>query len=195
MPDVYIDSSDWDAQAEEMAAALGGLRNRGVQRALERTVRKTGKWVGHQVAKQAAQSAGLALRRFKQMRVNVRINREDAQIAVWIGANPWPVNRQGRVEWTRKMRGARAGRKTYRGTFAYRGTNPKNPIVLMRQEAAQPSGTVQVHKGAELAKVAKPIAPEVEEAVRRIERRAAQRFRTVLRQELNYEMAKRFPDK
>lgn len=176
-----IDGRDWDRQTEKMAQILGGVRSRAFERAANRAVRKAARWLRTQLARAVAQDAGIPVTRFRQMRVSLRYDREDWSANLWLGLNPIPAHRTGKVKWTRRMRGARAGRRQFRGSFAW-GPNPDKPVIFRRQGQARTP----------IEKVTVPVDEAAEEHARRLERRALQRFQTVLRQELNYEMAKRF---
>lgn len=179
--ELHLNARDWDQQTDKMVQALGGPDSAYFERAANRAVRKTGRWLRTQVARAVAKDVSISVRMFRQMRVSLRYNRREWTASLWLGTNPFPAHRTGKVKWTRRMRGARAGRRQFPGTFAW-GPNPEKPVIFRREGDAR----------LPIEKVTVPVDESAQEHARRIERRAHQRFRTVLAQELNYEMAKRF---
>jgi len=180
--DLHIDAQDWDRQADKMIQALGGPNSRYFERAANRAIRKTGRWLRTQVARAVAKDAGIPVTRFRKMRVSLRYDRQQWSASLWVGTNPFPAWRAGKVKWTRRMRGARAGRKQFPGSFSWKPYGGKAPI--FRRKTAASDSDVEV--------VTVELDAAAEEHARRIERRALSRFRVVLQQELNYEMSKRF---
>lgn len=176
---VEIDGTDWDRETESMAQSLAAFRRRGVERAVNRALRKTGRWLRTQLARAVAQDARIPVSRFRRMRVSLRFRNADWQASLWLGTNPLAAHKLGKVRWTRRMRGARVGRRQFPGAFAW-GPNPDRPRVFKRRSSSRlPIKVVTVS-----------IDEAAQENARRLERRAMQRFRTVLRQELRYELAK-----
>lgn len=171
-------SADWTEHSRKQVEALGGVTSRAVDRAARRAAKKTARWLRARIARAVAGELGGSVRRLQQMRIVASQDRQTGESRIWIGTRDVPVHRMGRVKWTRRMRGARVGRKQYPGTFApweggpvFRRTGAAR-LPIERMETA-------IHKIAE-------------ENVRRLEARARRRFAQLLEQELNYEMSKAY---
>jgi len=176
MISVTIDATDWDQVADDMITALGGEDAKPVRRAITRALRKTARWVNARIARSVAQAANIPQKAVRA-RLSVRVGKEEAM--VWLGTNPIPAHRLGTVRWSRRMRGARAGRRLFPGSFAW-GPNPDKPLVWHRTGKSR----------LPIEKETVEIDPVAQEQARRLRMQALKRLREVLRQELNYELLK-----
>lgn len=180
MATVTIDALDWDDRTQVIFDALGGnpKRARILKTATRRSITKTVRYVRRQITRVAAAELGVAQKRFDKARVRVRTIEGDLwEARIWVGTDPYPAHRLGKVRWTPRMQGARAGRHLFPGTFAHRA--PQGPIFRRVGRERLPIEVETV---------------EVDEAMRanliRIEREALRRYRTILAQEMNFELQK-----
>lgn len=172
-----IDATDWDEKTERLIHALGGESGKPVAAAVRRTLRKTTQWLQRQVTRIAATEIGVTQNKFKKARVSVSIGKGSTWTAsIWVGTDPWPAHRLGKVKWTRKMAGARAGRRTFPGTFAHRDGGH----IFKRSGAAR----------LPIEKEALEIDNAMRQNIRRLEVGALSRYRDTLASELNYEFQK-----
>ena len=172
-----IDATDWDEKTERMIHALGGEAGKPVSNAVRRALRKAAQWLQRQVTRVAATEIGVTQSKFKKARVSVSIGKGSAWTArIWVGTDPWAAHRLGAVKWTRKMAGARAGRRLFPGTFVPRQGGP-----IFKRSGA---GRLPIEKETV------EIDAAMQQNIRRLETSALSRFRQLLAQELNYELQK-----
>jgi hypothetical protein len=174
---IVIDTRTFEAEAKRACAALSPHAFR---RAGDRAIRKTLTVVEREVKRIGAKRLGITQKAFGAARVTVRRPREGEDSAmVWVGTNPYPVHRLGRVIWRRRAEGARVGRRRYPGAFAW-GKNANRPLVWRRagrQRLPIEVVTEEIHAG-------------IDADIKRIEVAAVMRYRRLLAQELNYELQK-----
>lgn len=149
------------------------------ERAMKRALRKLSTWLRRQVLRAASQASGIPQKFFKQsMRYHTAVVREGGSpvgVQVWVGTNPIPAHRLGAVRWTRRMQGARVGRRSYPGSWSW-GYGKTGRAVMRRRGAGKlPIDRVDEH-----------VHDPVVAALRAIETEARRRFERLLVQELNY---------
>lgn len=149
------------------------------RRAMLRALRKLSTWSRRRVLQAASQATGIPQRWFvRSMRFQATVRREHGTpvaVQLWIGTRPIKVHRLGAVRWTRRMQGARVGRRSYPGSWSW-GRGKTGPAVMERSgEARLPINVIKddIHWPV-LARL-QSIEPELQA-----------RFETLLRQELNY---------
>lgn len=172
-----IDALDWDNQSDALIESLGGFGTKATKTAVRHAVTKTAKWMRRQIAKLAADDIGIAQKTFDKSRVRIRMKEGELwEALIWVGTNPFPAHHLGKVRWNRRMKGARAGRRQFEGSFSW---GEGRPIFERSTAARLPIDRVDV---------------DVHESMRaniiRLEGRALSRYRTLLYQELNYQLLK-----
>jgi hypothetical protein len=189
-----IDATDWDERADALIAGLGGEGAPIVRRVIERAMRKTATWLRNQIARTVAPGIKMPVKMFREMRVAVYINKEDHEAKVWIGANPIEARRFGPVQWSRGMHGARAGRRSFDGTFAANPPTQKHTSFIWRRSGEAPRIAT---KGRYAGRLREPLVEEVadidavvRENAARLEARALTHFRDTLAHELDFEISK-----
>jgi len=161
-------------------AALGGSRESGaIKKAARRAISKTTRWVRRRLAQLAASELGLSQSALAKARIRIYKRKSVMESGVWAGANDLAAHRFGSVRWTKRMAGARAGRRMFEGSFAVKS----GPM----------AGKIYRRKGRDrfpLAVEKAEISPDMFSAMRQIERQGQARYKKVLLQELNYEWQK-----
>ncbi|MFO7670138.1 MAG: hypothetical protein R6W31_10805, partial [Bacteroidales bacterium] len=100
----------------------------------------------------------------------------------WIGTNPVPVHRLGAVTWTRRMQGARVGRRSYPRTWSW-PAGPTKGLVMERIGTFGRNGNPRLER---IDRVDLPIHEAVSEALDAARPAIMARFETLLSQEINY---------
>lgn len=190
---ITIDALDWDARIQELAQVLGGGASaKPIRKATNRAAKKTTQWLRRQIARIASQHLGIQQKLFADARIKVRIdNGKDAlgEAVVWIGTEPMDAHQLGTVRWTRRQRGAKAGRKLFPGSFAHDSEGP----IFRRSDEPKRTMRKGRYKGKKRQPIEKEqieIDPVISENVLRMERRAGERYLALLAQEMNYELSK-----
>jgi len=140
---------DADRALRDAQSALADVPAR-VERARVRALRKLQAWVQRQVLRAAAEAAEVPQKTLKAL-VRYRTTRTEEGIDIWIGTNPIKAHHLGRVVWTRRMAGARAGRRLFPGTFAWADPrrDPNDPVIYYRTTSARlpiAVETVSIHR-------------------------------------------------
>ncbi|SFD67948.1 hypothetical protein SAMN05660831_02092 [Thiohalospira halophila DSM 15071] len=171
--------ADWTERSRKQVEALGGQSSRAVEAAAARAASKTARWLRGQISRSVAKEFNVSSRAIGKNRIVTSQDRKRGEAKLWIGTIDVPVHHLGRVEWSRRMRGARVGRRQFRGSFAPWGDG--YPVFRRSSKKRLPINveTISIHEAAQ-------------ETVDRLTARASRRFGVLLQQELNYEMAKAF---
>lgn len=173
--DITVDALDISANAETLIETLiDGRSDAPVNRAVNRAIRKTGQWLRRQVTRLAAIELKVSQRTFDKARVRFWLDRKNLEGTLWVGTNPFPAHRLGTVRWNRRMKGARAGRRSFPGTFAPR---QDGPVFRRTGKARLPIEVVSLD-----------IDEQLQEQFKRLEARGLRRYRAILEQELTYEL-------
>jgi len=147
----------------------------GIERAKQRALRKLMTWIRRAVLKEAAKAAGVTQ---KTMRATLRYRatRSGGGIHIWIGTNPLEAQYLGAVRWTRRMRGARAGRRLFPGSWSW-GKGSATGSAIMRRESkdSYPIEPVKVE-----------IHDAIDARLEQMEDEIGERFDRTLAHEINY---------
>lgn len=148
-----------------------------VEKAQRRAMRKLMTWLKRAVLRAAAKAAGTTQ---KVMRKNLRydpvLSKDRKGISIWVGTNPLKAHRLGVVRWTRRMKGARAGRRLFEGAWSW-GPGSKTGRAIMERLGDERLPievvTVEIHDA-------------VDRAIRQLLPEINSRFETIMLQELNF---------
>lgn len=151
------------------------LAPRGIERARAKALRKLGQWVVKQALKEASAATGIPQKVYRQV-ARYYDTRDSDGIRIWIGTDPIKVHHLGTVRWTRRMQGARAGRKSYPGTWSWGPGSKTGPAVMRRTGA----GRLPIE----------PVAEEIHQAVQARMRA----FEPELQQRFQFEMTRAIRD-
>lgn len=164
-----------DAQAgfTSVAAAFGRLPAK-TELAQRRALKKLATWLKRQVLRAASQAAGIPQKWFESaMRYYVTVTPDG--LSVWTGTDPVKAHRLGKVRWTKRMAGARAGRRPYPGTWSW-GRGKTGPAIMQRLGSRR----------LPIATVIEPIHDPILARLQGLQAEATARFERILTQELNY---------
>jgi hypothetical protein len=152
-----------------------------IARAQARAARKLETYARRQVLQAASKASGatqktlLTLVRFRATRVG------DMGLSIWVGTNPLKLHHLGVVSWTQRTakgrytKGAKVGRRTYPGTWSW-GRGKTGPAVMERlTDERLPIDVVRVDIHDAIKTKLDALVPVI-----------AQRYQTLLEQELNY---------
>jgi len=147
--------------------------------AVKRAIRKVSRWLAVQSKKSTAQTLRITQKSIKT-RFNLDVKGDKAYL--WIGLQPLDVERFGKPRQTKQ--GVSVKEHFLRGAFVS-NVYGKTHVWRRLSSKHQPN-----HKGKgrfPLVKQTIEIAPQVLEAVNKIESQLNERYQTILQQELNYE--------
>lgn len=163
----------------ERVAATFGRMPKASERAMTRALKKLSTWLKRQVLRVASAASSIPQKWFqKAVRYHVAMEPKSGTptgLSVWIGTNPIKAHRLGTVRWNKQMKGARAGRRSYPGMWSW-GRGKTGPAIMFRMGDARLPIDVETVKIHEL----------VLGRLQAIQGEAANRFETLLTQELNY---------
>ena len=145
-----------------------------VDRARKRALRKLSTWVQRQILREAASAAGVTQKLMRTL-VRYRATRTDDQLSIWIGTNPLKAHHLGTVRWTRRMAGARVGRRLFAGSWSWPDGKTGGLVMERSSDARLPIDVVTI-----------PIHDAVLRRIEQIKPDVDRRFQTLLMQELNY---------
>jgi hypothetical protein len=169
---------DTKGSLNRVAAAIGRLPQAS-ERAMSRALRKLSTWLKRQALRAASQAAEIPQKFFERaLRYHVAIEKDGATpvgLSVWIGTNPVKAHRLGVVRWTRRMQGARVGKRSYPGSWSW-GRGKTGPAVMFRH------GDKRLPLGVETEEPHDPVLARL----RGLQDEAGRRFDRLLTQELNY---------
>ena len=159
---------------ERVSAELGAMPKR-IDLARKRALRKLMTWLKRQVLREASRAAGVSQKTMRAA-LRYRATRNEAGINIWIGTNPLKAHYLGAVRWTRRMKGARAGRRLFPGSWHW-GPGSKTGKAVMQRV------------GADRLPI-EPAEVEIHEAISQrlagMQDEIAERFERLMLQELNY---------
>lgn len=162
-------------------AILGAIPAK-VAKAERRAMRALSKWVERQVLRAAAQELGVTQKALKAA-ARIKSKSTDQIVKVWIGTNPVKAHFLGTVRWTRRMIGARAGKRQFPGSWSW-GEGSKTGKTIMRR-----TGQFVQTGARRRERIAAVTVPVHDAMARRLDNMApeiAERFDTLYRQQLNY---------
>jgi hypothetical protein len=179
-PGIRLDLDPGDTLARTLATLDQFPTN--LQRAQARAMKRLLTWVQREILRELSAVTGATQNRLKAL-VRYRaspVPGRDA-IEVWIGTNPIKVHHLGAVTWRRRMTGARVGRKTYPGTWAW--TKPKKTAPAVMRRTGTWRGKVET-----IEPVTEPIHDAVTRRVEAIQPRLADQLErymlTALREQI-----------
>lgn len=156
-----------------------------ITRARRAALRKTAVFAQKTVGQSIRDAVGLPISAFKKLnRFAIRFMGNDG-MRVWTGTNPVPAHNFGTVKWNRRMVGARAGKKSFAGSFAW--NRPQGTLIMQRTGAFGRRGNPRLER---IAVVRVPIHDAVTVAMRSAQPAVVERYQTLLMQQLNYELFK-----
>lgn len=170
--DIRIDTQ---GTLERVRAELQAMP-RGMERARKRAATKTRTWVRRQVLRAVSQSIGVPQKTISGLKRFAAVTDTAGGVRIWIGTNPLKAHHLGAVRWTRRMAGARAGRRSFPGSWSW-GPGSRTGTAIMRRTGA---GRLPVEV------VTVPIHETVLARILGMEPEIGERYSTLLRQELNY---------
>lgn len=152
-----------------------------IQAARRRAFGKLATWVRRQVARAVSQEANIPQKVFlASKRTATHIAADGGELVVWVGTRDLPAHRIGTVRWTRRMTGARAGRRLFPGTWSW-GPGSKTGSAIFRRLGPERTPiareTIPIHAAAQRG--LDNALPEI-----------SARFLRLLRAELRYELLK-----
>lgn len=165
---------DYDEAVKQAKAALGSLPQ-AMERARKRALRKLMTWLQRQVLREAAAAADVTQRSLRAA-LRYRASLVDDGIDIWIGTNPIAAHHLGTVRWTRRMKGARVGRRSFAGTWSW-GPGSRTGSAVMRRTGQErmPIERVDVE-----------IHDAIERRVLGMGQEISERFERLVIQEMNY---------
>lgn len=162
-----------DESLARVAQTFGRLPE-AVDRAKTRALRRLATWIKRRILQAVSAASGIAQKWFSQsMRYRVTLSRDG--LTAWVGTNPVKAHRLGVVRWTRRMSGARVGKRLFPGSWSW-GRGKTQSAVMRRTGASRlpiAVETVEIH-------------PAILARLEQLQDEARERFETLLRQQLNY---------
>lgn len=167
-------------------------------KASERAMKKTIRWLSGRVARELAQQLGIPQKYLKRRLLVRTAGKGSDQVHIlWLGAMPLAAEQAGKARQTRK--GVTVGKRKFDGAF-YRAVYNADENVYIR--TARNQGYTTLSPG-QRKPANRKLAPEyagrfpiqrlgveieaiAAEIFRRLDRRAMDRFNTLIEQELNY---------
>jgi hypothetical protein len=146
-----------------------------LDKAQKRAYRKLSTWLKRQVIKEVASAAGVTQKVIKST-LRYWLRQTDAGIKVWIGTNPIAAHHLGTVRWTRKMSGARVGRRLFPDAWSWGPGSKTKTAVMIRSGASRlpiEVETLEIHQA--VSRRIDALEPEI-----------GARFTKLMQQEINY---------
>jgi len=171
-------SVDTQGGLARVASAIGRMPQ-AAERAMTRALNKLSTWLKRRALQAASEASAIPQKFFvRAVRYHIKIQKQGSQVtglALWLGTNPIKVHRLGVVRWTRAMKGARVGKRSFPGAWSW-GHGKTGKAVMFRH------GSSRLPIGVETVTPHDPILARL----RGIEGEANARFERLLTQELNY---------
>lgn len=169
--DIRIDT---DGTLERLQRQMAAMPE-GVERARRRAIKKLSTWLRRQVLREAATAAGTTQKILKVL-LRYRATLRDDSISIWIGTNRLKAHHLGTVRWTRRMQGARVGRRLFESSWSWPDSRRMAGLVVERTgDARLPVDVVTV-----------PIHDAILQRLQALQPEVDARFERLLVQELNY---------
>lgn len=167
-----------------LSQTLSSLRARALPMALSRANRKMARYLNTHVSRQAALHTGIQVSRFRKYRVKLKLNVGNGTSQVWIGTSDIAAHHLKTPRWNRSWAGAKAGGKTFKGSFIAKSQGNTGEKVFKRTGNKASSGKDQIT--VERLKV----DSDIQRIIRRLERQAQQRYVQLLTHEISFEISK-----
>lgn len=186
------------ADAIRNATAVIQSTPKQVHLATSRAIKKTMKWLSVRVARELSQKLGIPQKNLKA-RFSLKTVGKGANQAhiLWMGVAPMSADSAGKARQTKK--GVTVGKRVFEGAFLRSVYNPeknvwiraqrnldKNYTTLGKTRAGARSTKPELSGRFPLQRISVEIEPAAALAFKRLERRALDRFNTLIAQELNY---------
>lgn len=168
--DIRIDA---DGTIERLRLQLGAMPA-DIARAQRRALSKLATWIQRKVLRELSAVTGATQKTLKAI-ARYQVARRDDSLSIWLGTSPLKVHHLGTVKWTRRMRGARVGRRSYPGTWSW-PTGPTTGLVMERLSDAR----------LDIAPVTVEIHAAVRNRIQALQPEIDARYLTVMAHELNY---------
>lgn len=187
------------ARAVRNATAVIQATPKQMEVATQRAIRKTMRWLRGVAARELSQQLGIPQKTLKQRLTLSRVSKGmDQAHVLWMGLAPLSAELAGKARQTRK--GVTVGKHKYEGAFLRSIYNPEENVwIRTRRNQRQGYTTVSRKRKANPKSVPPELAGRfpvqrigieldgvAHEVFRRLERRALDRFNTLIEQELNY---------
>lgn len=187
------------ARAVRNATAVIQSTPKQMEVATQRAIRKTMRWIRGVAARELSQQLGIPQKTLKKRLTLSRVNKGmDQAHVLWMGVAPLSAELAGKARQTRK--GVTVGKHKYEGAFLRSIYNPEENVwIRVKRNQRQNYSTVSRRRkpstgsiSAELAgrfpvqRIGIEVDMAAQEIFRRLERRALDRFNTLIEQELNY---------
>lgn len=187
------------AQAMRDATAVIQATPKQMEVASERAIRKTIRWLSGRVARELSQQLGIPQKNLKPRLVVRSVGKGmDKAHILWMGVATMSADLAGKARQTRK--GVTVGKRKFEGAFLRSVYNPEENVwIRARRNREQGYMTLSRTRktnhrspSPELAgrfpiqRIGVEIESVATEAFRRLDRRALDRFKTLIEQELNY---------
>jgi hypothetical protein len=156
---------------------------RGVETARKRAMRKLGTWLQRQVLREVAREAQVTQKVLKTL-VRFRLTREEIGLRIWIGTNPIKAHHLGNVRWTRRMQGARVGRRLFPGSWSWSQGRTAG-LVMERTGRRGRNNNPRLER---IDVVRESIHERARRAVDRLRPDINERLQTLMMQELRYQL-------
>jgi hypothetical protein len=176
--DLRIDTQRTLERLQRQIAAMP----HGVERARRRALRKLSTWVQRQVLREASAAIGVPQKIIKAL-LRYRSTRTADVLSIWIGTNPLKAHHLGKVRWTRRMTGARAGRKLFAGSWSWPASRIMAGLIVERIAKFNRNENPRLQK---IDVVTEEVHQAVLTRLEAIQPNIDARFLTLLQQELNY---------
>ena len=108
---------------------LGGTPAK-VEKARRRALLRLSTWIKRRIVKLVAESAGTTQKKVTALTRFIPTGRASGNLHIWVGTNPVAAQFLGAVRWTRRMAGARVGRRVFPGTWSW-GPGSKTGTAVM----------------------------------------------------------------
>lgn len=179
---ISIDVHLQEGPLKEAMATLAMVKEKALKRAFVRAQNKTGRWLSSQVARMVARQYGLLFKDFKQYRVQVTsasIGANTKPAIVWIGYRKVGAHLFGEPIEDRDYGGSFAKDFFFKGAFVAKNHAGEKVVYKRRSAKRLPIDvqSVEIRQGAILA-------------VNRLIKQAEARFKTLLEQEISFELSK-----
>lgn len=152
---------------------------RQAERAQSRALRKLKTWLQRQVLKAGSAATGIP-QKFLSPRAKGGARwyatLTKTGLEIWLGTSPMPVHRTGVVRWTRRMKGARVGRRSYPGAWSWGPGSKTGPSVMERTGSSR----------LPISRVEEEIHDPIVARLRSLTSEAGERFEKLLAHELDY---------
>lgn len=149
-----------------------------IEKARRRAIRKLMSFVRRQILREVAKVAQTTQKvLLTALRYRATLTKSFG-IDIWIGTNPLKAHYLGRVRWTRRMKGARVGRRLFLGSWSWGVGSQTGAAVIRRSgDTRLPIEQVEVE-------IHEAIKARVDSLIPQINAR----FETLIRQEIRFSL-------